>query len=140
MIYVDTSVIVALLTMEPSTQAVSKWFSGLEQAPLSSDWLLTEFASAIAIKVRTGRLTESNARAVHREFGLLSSSGLRLVPVSRAAFKVAADMAQVHTHGFRSGDSLHLAVAQEAGANTIATLDGTMAKNARRLKMATVSF
>lgn len=140
MVYVDTSVIVALLTVEPSTEAVTIWFSGLKQIPVSSDWLLTEFSSAIAIKVRTGRLAEADARAVRREFQLLSSNGLRLVPVSRAAFKVAAHMAQAHRYGLRSGDSLHLAIAQEASARTIATLDGTMAKNAKRLKMTTVPF
>lgn len=140
MVYVDTSVIVALLTVEPSTKAVTAWFSGLKQIPVSSDWLLTEFSSAISIKVRTGQLAEADAKAVRREFKLLSESGLRLAPVSRGAFKRAADMAQAHRYGLRAGDSLHLAIAQEASAKTIATLDGTMAKNAKRLKIATVRF
>ncbi len=140
MVYVDTSVIIALLTVEPSTKAVTAWFSGLKQIPVSSDWLLTEFSSAISIKVRTGQLAEAAAKVVRREFKLLSAGGLRLAPVSRAAFKLAADMAQAHRYGLRSGDSLHLAIAQEVGAKTIATMDGTMARNAKRLKMATVQF
>ena len=49
-------------------------------------------------------------------------------------------MAQSYKHGLRSGDSLHLAVAREIGAETIATLDKVMIKNAERLKMATVRF
>ena len=140
MVYVDTSVIVPLLTVEPSTESVTAWFSDLQDMPVSSDWLLTEFSSAISIKVRTGRLSGVAAKAVHREFQRLTSSGLRLAPVSRTAFKAAADMAQDHRHGLRSGDALHLAVAREIGAKTIATLDGTMAKNAKRLKMAPVKF
>ncbi len=140
MIYIDTSVIVALLTVEPSTKAVTAWFSGIKERPVSSDWLLTEFSSAISIKVRTGQLAEADAKAVHQEFQVLSSGGLHLSPVSRLAFKKAADMVQDHKYGLRAGDSLHLATAQEVGAQTIATLDGTMAKNAKRLKMAIVQF
>jgi len=140
MVYVDTSVVVALLTIEPSTVATKAWFAGLTDMPISSDWLLTEFSSALSIKVRAKQLAETHAKAVRREFQLLVASGLRLSPVSRIAFKLAADMVKAHRHGLRSGDSLHLAVAMEAGAKTIATLDATMAKNARRLKMTVVKF
>lgn len=140
MVYVDTSVVVPLLTMEPSSESVTEWFASLQEMPVSSDWLLTEFASAISIKVRTGQLSGVAAKAVHKEFQLLASSGLRLVPVSRTAFKAAADLAQAHIHGLRAGDALHLAVAQETGAKTIATLDGMMAKNAKRLKITPVKF
>ncbi len=140
MVYVDTSVVVALLTVEPSTEAVIAWFSELEEPLVSSDWLVTEFSSALSIKIRTGQLTESTAKVVHREFQALISGGLRLVPVSRMAFKEAAEMAQSYKHGLRSGDSLHLAVAREIGAETIATLDRVMIKNAEHLKMATIRF
>lgn len=140
MVYVDTSVIVALLTVEPSTEAVTVWFSELEETLVSSDWLLTEFSSAIAIKRRAGQIAPADAKAVHQEFQVLSSNGLRLTPVSRLAFREAADMARNYQHGLRSGDPLHLAIARELGAQTIATLDEVMAKNAKRLKMATVRF
>lgn len=140
MIYADTSVIVALLTREAATAAVTAWFASLAEMPVSADWLLTEFSSALSIKVRTGQITESYAKAVYKEFQLLSSSGLRLSPVSRSALKAAADLARAHKHGLCAGDSLHLAAAQEIGAKTIATLDGVMAKNAKRLKIATVRF
>jgi predicted nucleic acid-binding protein len=128
------------MTLETSTESVKAWFASLENMPVSSDWLLTEFSSAISIKVSTGRLSEVAAKAVHKEFQFLASSGLRLAPVTRTAFKAAADMVQVHRHGLRSGDALHLAVAREIGAKTIATLDDTMAKNAKRLKMGPVKF
>ena len=140
MLYVDASVVVALLTVEPSTEAVTAWCSELEEPLVSSDWLAAEFSSALSIKVRTGQLTESTARVVHREFQALISGGLRLVPVSRMAFKEAAEMAQSYKHGLRSGDSLHLAVVREIGVQTIATLDRVMIKNAKRLEMATVRF
>lgn len=133
MIYLDTSVVVTLLILEPRTADVTAWFAGLSEIPASSDWLLSEFASAVSIKVRRGDLNESGAKAVHKEFDLLVASGLRLIPVSRAAFRAAADWAKQHKHGLRAGDALHLAVAQEAGAKSIATLDGVMGAGARRL-------
>jgi predicted nucleic acid-binding protein len=135
MVYLDTSVVVALLVREPRSADVQTWFAGLEGMPVGSDWLLSEFASAVAIKVRRGELTEANAKLVHKEFDLLSASGLRLIPVSRAAFREAARLAKQHRHGLRAADALHLAAAMEAGANSVATLDGVMASNAKRLKL-----
>ena len=135
MIYFDTSVAVSLLVPEPRTADVKAWFAGLDGILVSSDWLLSEFASAIAIKVRSRELTDGDARSVRREFEALTVSGLRIVPVSRAAFREAAGLAAQHKHGLRAGDALHLAVALEAGAKSIATLDGVMVANALRLKM-----
>ncbi len=135
MIYLDTSVVVALMTQEPSSDFVAIWFADLDEVPVSSDWLLAEFASAISIKVRTGKLADTDAKAIHKKFDVLASGGIRLAPVSRAAFKEAATLSRTHKTGVRAGDALHLAVARELGATTIATLDGVMATNAERLKM-----
>ena len=140
MIYVDTSVIVALLTVEPRTQDVAAWYAGLRDTPACSDWLLTEFSSALSIKLRTGQINEANAKRVRKEFDLLTEGGLRIVPVSRSAFRRAAEMVSLHDHGLRAGDSLHLAVALELGASHMATLDGTLAANAKRMGMELAEF
>lgn len=140
MIYVDTSVIVALLTVESTTQGVTAWYAGLDETPACSDWLLTEFSSALSIKLRTGQINETNAKRVRKEFELLAEGGLRIVPVSRDAFRRAAEMVRLHDHGLRAGDSLHLAVALELGASHMATLDGTLAANAKRLGMKLIKF
>lgn len=140
MIYVDTSVIVALLTLEPKTQCVAAWFAGLSGTPTCSDWLLTEFSSALSIKLRTGQIGLDVAEKVRSEFAVLAGGGLRIVPVSRDAFTRAAIMVEQYTNGLRAGDSLHLAVALEVGANQMATLDGTLAANAKRNGMELVEF
>jgi uncharacterized protein len=132
MVYIDTSTIVALLTSEPKTQDVVNWYAGLRDSPYCADWLLTEFSSAVSIKLRTRQLTEAHAKLVRKEFNLLVTGGIRLVPVSRAAFKQAADMIKPHRFALRAGDSLHLAVALELGASHMATLDENLAKNAQR--------
>ena len=140
MIYVDTSVIVALLTAESRTQDVTAWYAGLSDTPTCSDWLLTEFSSALSIKLRTGQVSEANAKRVRKEFGVLADGGLRIVPVSRSAFVRAAEMVKLHDHGLRAGDSLHLAVALELEASHMATLDRTLAANARRNGMKLIEF
>ena len=140
MIYVDTSVIVALLTVEPKTSDVLAWYAGLRDTPISSDWLLTEFSSAISIKQRTGQLSETNAKRVRKEFDLFAAGGLRFAPVSRSVYSQAAKMVRPHQHGLHAGDSLHLAVALELGASHMATLDGTLAENAKRKGLALIGF
>lgn len=135
MVYLDTSVVVALLVPEPRSADVRAWFASLNGIPVGSDWLLSEFASAVSIKLRRGELTEANAKQVHKEFDLLATGGLRMTPVSRAAFREAAGLAKQHRQGLRAADALHLAAAVEVGANSVATLDGIMANNAKRLKL-----
>lgn len=140
MIYVDTSVIVALLTVEPRTQDMTAWYAGLRDTPTCSDWLLTEFSSALSIKLRTGQVSEANAKRVREEFELLTEGGLRIVPVSRSAYWRAAEMVSLHDHGLRAGDSLHLAVALELGASHMATLDRTLTANAKRMGVELIEF
>ncbi|MBH0203534.1 MAG: type II toxin-antitoxin system VapC family toxin [Nitrospira sp.] len=140
MVYVDTSAIVALLTVEPKTHDVTTWYAGLQEMPYCADWLLTEFSSAISIKLRAGQLTEPHAKLVRKEFNLLAAEGLRLIPVSRTAFKRAADMVKQHRYGLRAGGSLHLAVALELGASHMATLDNTLAENAKRKGVKPIVF
>ncbi len=140
MIYVDTSAIVALLTVEPKTQAVMAWYAGLREVPYCADWLLTEFSSALSIKMRARQVTEDQARMVRKEFKVLTAGGLRLVPVSRAAFKRAADLVKPHRFGLRAGNSLHLAVALELGVSHMATLDRTLANNAEQKGLKRIVF
>ena len=133
MIYVDTSVIVALLTREPATAAATAWFTAAAAPLVSADWCSVEFASAIAAKQRAGQLRPAHAKAAHAAFAELVSGGLRLLPVSRESFQRATDLCRAHRDGLRAGDALHLAVAMEAGAGTLAGLDQAMNQGALRL-------
>ena len=140
MVYLDTSVAVPLFVAEPSSELVDRWLDACDVPIVSSDWIVTEFASALSIKERSGTLSARDAKAAWRSFETFCQAGLRLASVSRRAFAEAAKMARQPAHGLRSSDALHLAVALEIGANTIATLDSMMASNAKRLKIKTVEF
>jgi predicted nucleic acid-binding protein len=140
MIYLDTSAAVPLFVPEPSSMAVDAWYEGCTDTLVSCDWIVTEFASALAMKERTGQLAAKDARDAWRGFEAFCGTGLRLLPLSREACRQAAALARQHEHDLRAGDALHLAAAMEAGVKGFATLDVNQAANARRLKLRVVAF
>ena len=140
MIYLDTSVAIPLFIPEPTSDAVDAWFEACEDTLISADWILTEFATALSIKVRRGEIEQKQAQAAWKNFESFCQSGLRLVPVSRQAFGQAAQLVLDAASGLRSGDSLHLAMAIETGASSIATADLNLAKNAKLKGLAVNRF
>ena len=131
MIYLDTSAAVPMFVPEPASPAIEAWFESCTEPLVSSDWIVTEFSSALSIKVRKGEISATQAQAAWKDFDAFCKSGLRLLPVSRKASTKAAGMARNAASGLRSGDALHLAVALEVGVSGIATAGETLAKNAK---------
>jgi predicted nucleic acid-binding protein len=68
MVYVDTSVLVALYTREPKSADVSRWYAACADELVSAAWCVSEFASALAIKQRTGQIAEADAQTAWRQF------------------------------------------------------------------------
>lgn len=140
MIYVDTSVLVALLTNEASAPAIRDWYvRNSYKVLLTADWTVTEFSSAVSLKVRTQQLTTQQAKAVLDAFNDFADGGIRLLAVSRQAFHVAADKIQT-LPGLRAGDALHLCVAAEAAAEQFATLDKLLAAKAEEMGLTLTEF
>lgn len=130
MVYLDTSVAIPMFVPEPASDAVDAWFESCHEQLIACDWILPEFASALSLKVRRREIKQEQARLAWKEFQTFSQSGLRLVPVSRQAFEHAAQLVREAVSGLRAGDSLHLAMALEVGAASIATADGNLERNA----------
>ncbi len=130
MIYLDTSVLVALLANESTASKIRQWYAQADTHSLvTSDWCLTEFASALSLKVRAGQLTARQANAVHDAFEIWIAGGIRLLEVSRNAFRHGATLVR-SMPGLRAGDALHLAVMLELGIKDFATLDKGLAEKA----------
>lgn len=140
MIYLDTSAAVPLFVHEPASEAVDAWLESCTDSIISSEWIVTEFASALSIKVRRGEINARQARAAWKDFDTFCKSGLRLLPVSRKTFSAAAMMALNAPSGLRSGDSLHLAMALEAGASVLSTADATLENNAQAKGLKVIRF
>lgn len=139
MIYVDTSVLVALLTVEGKTADVAKWYERCTDTLVCAAWGVTEFASALGIKQRTGQLNKAQAEGCWQRFERLCVGDLRLLAVEATAFHAAARLTMEGT-GLRAGDALHLACALEHGATSMATLGDVLAKNAKQKKLKLVSL
>ena len=69
---------------------MEQWFEDLSETPVSVDWTLTEFHSAIALKTRIGQLLSRQAKDVLVLCEQLIAGGLTLTPVSRIAYRAAA--------------------------------------------------
>ena len=140
MVYVDTSVLVALHLNEPRSADVANWYSACADELVSAMWCVTEFASALGIKQRTGQIAEAEGQAAWQRFERLCGNDLQLLPVAPATFHRAAVLTRDATTGLRAGDSLHLAAALEAKVKSMATLDDVLAKNVKRLKLKLVAL
>ena len=140
MIYVDTSALVALIVNEPHSAAVARWYGGARDELVSAVWCVTEFASALGIKQRTGQLDKAQAESALERFGRLTANDLRLLPLEPVHFHRAAMLALEASTSLRAGDALHLACAEQAGARHMATLDDVLGRNAQRMKIKPVAF
>ncbi len=140
MIYVDTSVLVAMCVRESGSRAVDRWYSACTDDLVSSAWCVTEFASALGIKQRTGELDEAAALVAWQQFERLCANDLQLLTIEPTTYHNAAILALDASSNLRAGDALHLAAAHDSKAVSMATLDTTLAKSARRNGMEVIKF
>jgi uncharacterized protein len=123
MLYLDTSLLVSALTNEEETEAVQEWLAQQDARELTiSDWVMTEFSSALSIKLQTGQLATEHRAAALATLTRLAAETFRVLAVERPSFRAAARLADQHALNLRAGDALHLAVCADHGA-TLCTLD-----------------
>jgi predicted nucleic acid-binding protein len=138
MIYIDTSILVALCTNEPKSEAVDKWHNNSSAKLISSTWSFTEFSSALSLKVRTNQITERQSRDAWKKFDFLCQSDIELMSIENKTYYSAGILVIDSKSNLRAGDALHLAAAKSFKAKSIITLDRVLEKNASRLKIKTM--
>jgi hypothetical protein len=122
-IYLDTSVIVALCVRERASDHVEAALVSVGDALMISEWTRVEVVGAIGIKVRTRELKEPIARRALADYYEAVEPGLQIVTPSREDYILASDYLQTFASGLRSGDALHLAVAANRQVARLLTLD-----------------
>ena len=120
--YLDTSLLVTALIPERRSVEVSEWLATFAEELVVSLWTVTEFASALSLKIRLGTLGRPDADAARGELDRLARESFVQIEVTAEDFRRAARFAGEHELGLRGGDALHLAIAQRSGA-TLCTLD-----------------
>ena len=127
MIYLDTSVVVPLIVPETTSSRARSWFDRLDPQRTKdlavSVWALTEFTSAMGIKVRNREITRSQGEAARAllEDALLPT--MTVVEVTPTDFRLAETMLREFSLGLRAGDALHLATASRCAAQQFVSLD-----------------
>ena len=114
--YIDTSILVAALTNEARTAEMQQWLAAPSAEELIiSDWVVTEFSSALSLKVRIGQLTPPLRAEVLAHFTGLVEASFIVLPITRLEFRTAARYADQYETGLRAGDALHMAIAANHG-------------------------
>ncbi len=123
MLYVDTSVLVAALTRERETARMQAWLAEQPPGALAiSFWVVTEFSSALSIKLRNGDIDAGHRANALSVFAAMCDENFAMLGVSAGNFRSAALFADQAKLGLRAGDALHLAICAEHGGDLF-TLD-----------------
>jgi hypothetical protein len=135
MIYIDTSALVPVFIREAKSEAVIGWLESSGERLSISEWSLVEFASAAAIKVRTGQVAPNLAKQSTARVYEFAQKHCTVAVPGREEFRRAAEMAGDDSLKLRAGDALHLAIAVSLSAQGILCLDDAMIASAKSLGM-----
>jgi uncharacterized protein len=136
--YLDTSLLVAALCSESKADVAYRWLAAQPIGSFAiSVWSQPEFASALAIKVRTGQIGLPAVAAIKPVWDEMQRDMLTMLALEDADFSRAANMIATSIVPLRSGDALHLAVVERTSL-ALASFDLRMLAAAESFGMATV--
>jgi uncharacterized protein len=131
-LYLDASVIFALLTNDIFTARADAYIR--EQAPILvvSDFAAAEFASVIARRVRTGEITEHMARDAFAIFDAWTARNTEHAETTSLDVNAAMRALRRLDLTLRTPDAINIAIVERIDA-TLMTFDTKMATAARAL-------
>jgi predicted nucleic acid-binding protein len=134
-IYLDTSALVSFVVPDLHSRRLRERLRELPAPVASSTFGMAEFGAVIAIRHRSGLMTEAAARAALDLFdGWMAEPGA-LHEVEAEDHWLAAAMVRRFDLGLRAPDALHLAVCRRIGLPLL-TFDNGQAAAARGLGIA----
>jgi predicted nucleic acid-binding protein len=134
-VYLDTSVIIALIADEPASESVRNWFRSSTDRVILSDLVRLEFSAFISRAVRSNRFDTAQAAAALGSFDELRRvcDALEHTP---GDFSRADDLIREFSTKLAAADALHLASALAANVSLL-TLDGRLRDAAASKNLAT---
>jgi predicted nucleic acid-binding protein len=132
--YVDTCLLVSLFHGDSGYGAAETWLAACADQELwISHWVLLEFASATAVRLRRGDLRASKAEALQTALEAFRQGRLAMLEPRGEDFLLARSWIQAHGDcGLRAADGLHLALARRQGLR-LASADQTLVAAAEAL-------
>jgi uncharacterized protein len=126
-VYVDTSLLLAAFSNEPSQPAALALLQDPQWTQVCvSDWTLAEFACALHAKVLRGETSLEVAHTIDQTIKrLLEEGALQRLPVLREDYSAVQRVVPDINCLVRGADALHLAVAARCGMTHFASLDKT---------------
>jgi hypothetical protein len=132
MFYFDTSFVAPLVLPEAASARIEAIMQRMTPGGIAvSHWTRVEFAGLVARRVRMRELTEQLASRAVLVFERLLAESYQVILPAPSDFDLATRLLQHYRTGLRSGDALHLAIAQNHNADRFFTLDATLTKAAK---------
>jgi predicted nucleic acid-binding protein len=131
-VYLDASVLVALLTLDPFTQRADAFLRANASVLVISDFAAAEFASVIARHVRTGDITPNDAQVAFSTFDAWAARTAQRLEIRAEDVAGATAFLRRLDLTLRAPDAINIAIAQRVGA-TLVTFDNKMIASARAL-------
>ena len=128
-VYLDASVIVALLMVDALTARADAFFRANTPVLIVGDFAAIEFASAVARRVRTGNITADEARRGFSAFDAWVARATVREETSSADLRAAEAFLRRLDLSLRTADALNIASAQRMRASLV-TFDSKMAATA----------
>lgn len=129
--YLDTNVLLAACLAEPESLRVRRWLDDVTGGLATSDWALTEFVSALGIKVRRGELAAAQADTARAVLLADFLPGVDIRETDTDLVRAAPLLLKEYDLGLRAGDALHLAFCLRLKRAALATADQVLARAAR---------
>jgi predicted nucleic acid-binding protein len=131
-VYLDTSVLVALLLDDPFSNQADDLFRSEDVTPIVSDFAAAEFASATARRVRTGELAAEGAREAFADLDRWLLGGVERIETTSADVFAAGGLIRRLDLNLRTPDAIHIAVCRRSDA-VMTTFDRGLAVAAEAL-------
>ncbi|MFC5342956.1 type II toxin-antitoxin system VapC family toxin [Brevundimonas staleyi] len=131
-LWLDASVLVSLITREPTSHQIDDLLYQEIEMPFVSDFCIAECSSAIARLVRIGARTAGEADELFQSLDLWIETASAPIDVESEDIALATAFVRRPGISLRAPDAIHIAAAHRLGA-TLLTLDLGMARAAAAL-------